>query len=63
MTVFTAESLYIRAHLDYSRKEGVIKHVSNLRSGLGRHKEILYTTPTVWVLCELRDGKMGRAAA
>ena len=35
MTVFTEECLYIRAHLDCVRKEGVVEHMSNLRSDWG----------------------------
>ena len=35
MTVFTEECLYMRAHLDYVRKEGIIEHMLNLRSDWG----------------------------
>ena len=44
-------------------KGRVIKYIPNVRSDWGRSAGVLYTAPTVLVLCGLQDGKKGCAAA
>jgi hypothetical protein len=44
-------------------KGRVIEYVLNVRSDWGRNAGVLYTVPTVLVLCGPQDGKMGCAAA
>jgi hypothetical protein len=65
MTVITEECLYMRPHLGYVRKGGIIdfEHVPNVRLDWGRRAGVLYTIPTVSVLCGRQDGKMGCAVA
>ena len=63
MTLFTEECLYMRAHLDYVRKEGAIEHMPDVQSDWGKHARVLCTIPRVWALCGLQDGKMGHAVA
>jgi hypothetical protein len=44
-------------------KGRVIEYFPNVRLDWGRSAKVLYTVPTVLALCELKDSKMGCAAA
>ncbi len=63
MTVLTEEHLYMRANLCNVSNRRVIECVRNVRLDWGRHVGVLYTTPTMLVLCGLKGGKMGCVAA
>ena len=63
VTVLTEKLLYMRPNLGPCEKVRVIEYVPNVRSNWGINAGVLYTVPTVLVLCGPQDSKMGCAVA